>query len=158
VRVRKRRHDWFAAVACALFGADHAYVQPHSGIDANLVAFYAVLSKRVESPALERLAARHVNDLSDEDWEGLRQQLGNQTLLGMSLPAGGHLTHGFRPNISGKLFHHQSYGSIRNISPRCDEVRQRAHGRPLILIAGTARIPARTPGDAGSPMRSARRS
>src|SRR5947209_10641267 len=39
-------------LACALFGADHAYAQPHSGIDANLVAFWAVLSQRVESPAL----------------------------------------------------------------------------------------------------------
>jgi F-type H+-transporting ATPase subunit gamma len=44
-------------LACALFGADHAYAQPHSGIDANLVAFWAVLSQRVESPALERLTA-----------------------------------------------------------------------------------------------------
>ena len=77
-------------LACLLFGADHLYAQPHSGIDANLVAFWAVLSQRVESPALERLAAHHVNDLSDEDWETLRQQLGNQTLLGMSLQAGGH--------------------------------------------------------------------
>src|SRR5713226_8208246 len=64
-------------LACALFGADHAYAQPHSGIDANLVAFWSVLSQRVESPALERLATHHVNDLSDEHWEGLRQQLGN---------------------------------------------------------------------------------
>ena len=37
--------------AKALFGADHAYVQPHSGIDANLVAFWAVLAKHVEAPA-----------------------------------------------------------------------------------------------------------
>ena len=95
-------------LACALFGADHAYAQPHSGIDANLVAFWAVLTQRVESPALKRLAAHHVNDLSDEDWEALRGRLGNQTLLGMSLQAGGHLTHGFRPNISGKLFRHRS--------------------------------------------------
>src|SRR3954471_19458391 len=36
--------------ARSVFGADHAYVQPHSGIDANLVAFWAVLSQRVESP------------------------------------------------------------------------------------------------------------
>src|SRR6201746_2731977 len=35
-----------------LFGAPHAYVQPHSGIDANLVAFWAVLAHRVEAPAL----------------------------------------------------------------------------------------------------------
>ena len=44
-------------LARTLFGADHAYAQPHSGIDANLVAFWAVLSQRVESPALERLGA-----------------------------------------------------------------------------------------------------
>ena len=93
-----------------LFGADHAYAQPHSGIDANLVAFWAVLSQRVESPALERLRAGNVSDLSDAAWEELRQELGNQTLLGMALQAGGHLTHGFRPNISGKLFRHRSYG------------------------------------------------
>ena len=130
-------------LACALFGADHAYSQPHSGIDANLVAFWAVLSQRVESPALQRLAARHVNDLSDEDWEMVRQQLGNQTLLGMSLQAGGHLTHGFRPNISGKLFRHRSY----SVDPDTflldyDVVRQRAHEeRPLILIAGYSSYP-----------------
>jgi glycine hydroxymethyltransferase len=97
-------------LACVLFGADHAYAQPHSGIDANLVAFWAVLSQRVESPALERLRAGNVSDLSDAAWEELRQELGNQTLLGMALQAGGHLTHGFRPNISGKLFRHRSYG------------------------------------------------
>src|SRR5438874_854365 len=81
-------------LACALFGAAHAYGQPHSGIDANLVAFWAVLSQRVEAPALEQFGVNHVNDLSDRDWETLRHQLGNQKLLGMSLPAGGHLTHG----------------------------------------------------------------
>src|ERR1700751_3607035 len=80
-------------LACALFGADHAYAQPHSGIDANLVAFWAVLSQRVESPTLAHLRVGHVNDLSGGEWERLRQQLGNQTLLGMSLEAGGHLTH-----------------------------------------------------------------
>ena len=62
-------------LACALFGAEHAYAQPHSGIDANLVAFWAVLSERVESPALKRLEAQHVNNLSDDDWEGLRREL-----------------------------------------------------------------------------------
>src|SRR5437868_6991327 len=125
-------------LACALFGADHAYAQPHSGIDANLVAFWAVLSQRVESPTLARLGVGHVNDLSGEEWERLRQELGNQTLLGMSLEAGGHLTHGFRPNISGKLFRHRSYG----VDPESslldyDDVRRRAHEeRPLILVAG----------------------
>src|SRR5712671_8114025 len=48
-----------------LFGSPHAYVQPHSGIDANLVAYWAVLADRVESPALKKLGARQVNDLSD---------------------------------------------------------------------------------------------
>src|SRR3954447_25177784 len=43
--------------ARALFGAPHAYVQPHSGIDANLVAFWAILAQRIESPALEKAGA-----------------------------------------------------------------------------------------------------
>ena len=43
--------------AKALFGAPHAYVQPHSGIDANLVAFWAVLAQRIESPALAAAGA-----------------------------------------------------------------------------------------------------
>src|SRR4051795_3421258 len=60
-----------------LFGAPHAYVQPHSGIDANLVAFWAILAHRIESPALEQAGAKHVNDLSDGDWETLRKALGN---------------------------------------------------------------------------------
>src|ERR1017187_8540712 len=44
--------------ARALFGAPHAYLQPHSGIDANLVAFWAILAHRVETPALHRAQAR----------------------------------------------------------------------------------------------------
>ncbi|HZP31220.1 MAG TPA: glycine hydroxymethyltransferase [Acidimicrobiia bacterium] len=130
-------------LACSLFGAAHAYAQPHSGIDANLVAFWAVLSQRVESPALDRLGAGHVNDLTPADWEMLRQSLGNQALLGMSLEAGGHLTHGFRPNISGKLFRHTSYG-VDPATSRIDydEVRRRAREvRPLILVAGYSSYP-----------------
>src|SRR6476659_416021 len=50
--------------AKALFGAPHAYVQPHSGIDANLVAFWSILAQRVEAPALEKAGAKHVNDLT----------------------------------------------------------------------------------------------
>src|SRR3954469_22998027 len=93
-----------------LFGAPYAYVQPHSGIDANLVAFWSILAQHVETPALARLGAKNVNELSEGDWETLRHEFGNQRLLGMSLDAGGHLTHGFRPNISGKMFQQQSYG------------------------------------------------
>ncbi len=53
--------------------------------------------RRSRQPELARLGAKHVNDLSDEDWSKLRLSLGNQRMLGMSLDAGGHLTHGFRP-------------------------------------------------------------
>ncbi|MBA3309780.1 MAG: glycine hydroxymethyltransferase, partial [Nocardioidaceae bacterium] len=52
-----------------LFGAEYAYAQPHSGIDANLVAFWAILNGRVEAPALAEHGVKGVNDLSEEDWE-----------------------------------------------------------------------------------------
>src|ERR1700739_4136511 len=52
----------------SLFGADHASLQPHSGIDANLVAFWAILAKRVEQPALRELGVGHVNDLDPAAW------------------------------------------------------------------------------------------
>ncbi len=129
--------------AKALFGAPHAYVQPHSGIDANLVAFWAILAQRIESPALADAGAKHVNDLSESDWATLRRALGGQRALGMSLDAGGHLTHGFRPNISGKMFEQSSYGT----DPESglldyDLVRARAREfKPLVLIAGYSAYP-----------------
>src|SRR4029079_4722287 len=46
-------------LAKALFGAEHAYLQPHSGIDANLVAFIAILATRVEDRLLERLEGKN---------------------------------------------------------------------------------------------------
>src|ERR1700754_527827 len=52
-----------------LFGAPYAYAQPHSGIDANLVAFWSILAHRVEGPWLEKYGAKNVYDLTDEDWE-----------------------------------------------------------------------------------------
>ncbi len=57
-----------AGHARELFGAPHAYLQPPSGIDANLVAYWAILARRIESPALERAGTQQVNDLSEEDW------------------------------------------------------------------------------------------
>ncbi|MGY1643311.1 glycine hydroxymethyltransferase [Geodermatophilus sp. SYSU D00703] len=128
-----------------LFGAPYAYVQPHSGIDANLVAFWAVLATRVEAPALEKAGVRHVNELTESDWSELRHALGDQRMLGMSLDAGGHLTHGFRPNISGKMFEQSSYGT----DPETGlldyaAVRERAREfRPLILMAGYSAYPRR---------------
>ncbi|HKC27059.1 MAG TPA: glycine hydroxymethyltransferase [Jatrophihabitans sp.] len=129
--------------AMALFGAPHAYVQPHSGIDANLVAFWAILAHRIESPALERAGAKHVNDLTPADWETLRRELGNQRALGMSLDAGGHLTHGFRPNISGKMFEQSSYGTDPETELLdYDAVAAIAREfKPLILIAGYSAHP-----------------
>src|SRR5215207_1152208 len=94
--------------AKALFNAPYAYVQPHSGIDANLVAYWAILADRVEAPALAKVQKRNVNDMTDAEWAELRAAFGNQRMLGMSLDAGGHLTHGFRPNISGKMFDQRS--------------------------------------------------
>ncbi len=128
-----------------LFGAEYAYVQPHSGIDANLVAFWAILSARVEAPALAAYGAKGVNDLSENDWETLRASYGQQRMLGMSLDAGGHLTHGFRPNISGKMFHQRSYGT----DPATglldyDKVAAAAREfKPLILVAGYSAYPRR---------------
>lgn len=129
--------------ATALFNAPHAYVQPHSGIDANLVAFWAILAQRIESPALAEAGAKHVNDLSEEDWSKLRRAFGDQKMLGMSLDAGGHLTHGFRPNISGKMFHQSSYGTDPETGLLdYDEVARKAREfKPLILIAGYSAYP-----------------
>jgi glycine hydroxymethyltransferase len=128
-----------------LFGAPYAYVQPHSGIDANLVAFWSILAHRVESPELEKLGAKNVNELSDADWEELRGKLGNQRLLGMSLDSGGHLTHGFRPNISGKMFHQQQYGTDPETGLLdYDKVRAKAQEfKPLIIVAGYSAYPRR---------------
>jgi glycine hydroxymethyltransferase len=131
--------------ARALFGAEYAYAQPHSGIDANLVAFWAILAHRVELPTLAEHGAKGINDLSEADWEALRHKFGNQRALGMSLDAGGHLTHGFRPNISGKMFHQRSYGTDPTTQRiDYDAVRRTAQEfRPLILIAGYSAYPRR---------------
>jgi glycine hydroxymethyltransferase len=140
-----RIEELAAGHARALFGADHAYVQPHSGIDANLVAYWAILAHRIEAPALERAGAKHVNDLTEQDWEQLRQELGNQRMLGMSLDAGGHLTHGFRPNISGKMFHQRTYGTDP-VTGLLDYTALREIARefrPLILVAGYSAYPRR---------------
>lgn len=128
-----------------LFGAEYAYLQPHSGIDANLVAYWSILAHRVESPALERLGAKNVNELSEADWETLRKSFAEQRVMGMSLDVGGHLTHGFRPNISGKMFHQRSYGTNAE-TQLIDYDKLLADARefkPLILVAGYSAYPRR---------------
>ena len=128
-----------------LFGAEYAYAQPHSGIDANLVAFWSILAHRVETPALAEAGVKSMNDLDEDAWEVLRKKFGEQRMLGMSLDAGGHLTHGFRPNISGKMFHQRSYGTDPE-SQLLDYDAVAAAARefkPLILIAGYSAYPRR---------------
>ena len=131
--------------AATLFGAPHAYVQPHSGIDANLVAFWAILAHRVETPALATAGVRNVNDMSEGDWATLRRAFGDQRMIGMSLDAGGHLTHGFRPNISGKMFHQTSYGTdektgLIDYGAVAELARE---FKPLIVMAGYSGYPRR---------------
>ena len=101
------------------FGADHAYVQPHSGIDANLVAYWAILAHRVQQPFLNEAGAVHADDLESASWDQLRNELHSQRMMGMALDAGGHLTHEFPINISGKLFDQASLlGRSRFRTPR----------------------------------------
>jgi glycine hydroxymethyltransferase len=132
-----------ASHATALFAADHAYVQPHSGIDANLVAYWAILARRIERPFLDQHGARNVDALDPDAWQRLRSEFSSQRMMGMALDAGGHLTHGFRSNISGKMFDQASYG----VDPDSglldyDAIAARAREfRPLILVAGYSAYP-----------------
>ena len=92
-----------------LFGADHANVQPHSGSEANLAVYHAVLN-----PA--------------------------DTILAMSLAHGGHLTHGMKVHISGRLYHIVSYG----VDPKTElidygSVRELARQmNPDLIVAGAS--------------------
>ena len=98
----------------ALFGADHANVQPHSGANANMCAYQAVLNA-------------------------------GDTVLGLSLDHGGHLTHGSPVNASGKLYHFVAY----KVTPGderidMDQVRDLAlEHRPKLIVAGTTSYPRR---------------
>jgi len=95
-----------------LFGAEHANVQPHSGSQANVAVYLALMKP-------------------------------GDTILGMDLSHGGHLTHGSKASISGKYFNATFYG----VSPETemidyDLVQQRAEEvRPKILIAGASAYP-----------------
>src|SRR5690349_4229706 len=127
-----------AELAKALFGAEHAYLQPHSGIDANLVAFIAILATRVEDRFLERLDVKNVSALSDEQFAALRAELHDQRLLGMDYYSGGHLTHGYRFNIFSRMFDARGYTVDRETGLLdLDALRTQLHEvRPLILLAG----------------------
>ena len=85
-----------------LFGAEHAYIQPHSGADANLCAYWAILNAKVQVPALEEMGITNVSNLSRDDWTRIREACHNQRLLGLDYYSGGHLTHGYRQNVSAQ--------------------------------------------------------
>ncbi len=98
--------------ACRLFGAEYANVQPHSGAQANLAVYFALLNY-------------------------------GDTILGMSLSNGGHLTHGSPVNMSGKYFHVVPYG-VRPEDERIDYDQVRAlalEHKPKMIIAGASAYP-----------------
>jgi len=127
-----------AGLARELFGADHAYVQPHSGADANLVAFLAILGVTVEAPALERIGATSPVPVSREQWSQIRDELHGKKLLGMDLSSGGHLSHGYRFHLSSRLFDAHAYTVDREtMLLDLDAVRRQAlEVKPHILLAG----------------------
>jgi len=98
--------------AKALFGADHANVQPYSGSPCNLAVYLAFLNP-------------------------------GDTVMGMSLPHGGHLTHGWDVSVTGKWFHSVHYG-VRKDTGRIDldEVRDVAkREQPKLIWAGGTAVP-----------------
>ena len=97
--------------ACKLFGAEHANVQPHSGAQANLAVYFALLQP-------------------------------GDTVLGMSLAAGGHLTHGSPVNMSGKNYNFVSYGVDDSGRIDYDELRRIAlESKPKLIVAGASAYP-----------------
>lgn len=128
-----------------LYQCEHAYVQPHSGADANLVALWAILIQRIQNPAIEKLGKKSLDELTPEEYETVRQLLINQKLMGMSLNSGGHLTHGYRHNISSKILQAVLY----DVDPQTELLdyavlaKQVAKEKPLILMAGYSAHPRR---------------
>ena len=98
--------------AKALFGAEHANVQPHAGAQANMAVYFAILSP-------------------------------GDTVLGMSLAHGGHLTHGSPVNFSGKLFNFVHYGVDRETEQiDYDELERLAkEHKPKLVVAGASAYP-----------------
>ena len=94
--------------ACELFKMDHANVQPHSGAQANMAVFFALL--------------KH-----------------GDTILGMDLSNGGHLSHGCPVNFSGTYFDAKSYGVDSEGNIDYEDVRKKAHEyKPKLIICGAS--------------------
>jgi glycine hydroxymethyltransferase len=134
-----------SALARELFGAEHAYVQPHSGADANLVAFTAILAAKVQKNFVDKLGEKDIRGLSEEQWRELRKEMGNQKMMALDISSGGHLTHGYRMNISALLFEAHQY-SVSKETGLLDyeEIRRQAlEVKPLLLLAGFSAYPRR---------------
>ena len=135
--------DYACKLACELFGAEHAYVQPHSGADANLCAYWAILNTLVQVPSLEEMGVTNPSKLTKEQWNIIKEKTGNQKLLGLDYYSGGHITHGYRMNISGHMFDTYSY----SVSPTTglldydDILRKAMDVKPLILLTGYSAYP-----------------
>lgn len=126
-----------------LFGAEAAYVQPHSGADANLVAYWAILFQRIQTPEVEKLGKKTLEELTPEEHEKIRMLMLNQKVMGLSLNSGGHLTHGYRHNVSSKMMRAVSY----DVDPKTEVLdysalaKQVQHEKPTILLAGFSAYP-----------------
>jgi glycine hydroxymethyltransferase len=132
-----------AKEACCLFGAEYANVQPHCGSDANLLAYWAILCTRIENPALEKLGVTNLYNLDDTQWKELKDLMGNQRLLTLDYYSGGHLTHGYRHNISSRMFDVYSYSvSEKDGLLDYDEIEKQAMEiKPFILLTGYSAYP-----------------
>lgn len=120
-----------------LFGCEHAYVQPHSGADANWIAFTAILATRIQKPFLEK-RGKKLMELSPEEHEELRKEMLGKRVLAMSLGSGGHISHGYRFNFSSKIFQasHYEVDAKTGLIDYDALEKQAKEERPFILIAG----------------------
>lgn len=122
----------------SIFGCDHTYVQPHSGADANLVAFWSIIVHKVQNKKLEEMGKKRLEELTPKEYEELRKLLVNCKLMGMSLDAGGHLTHGYLHNVSSKMMKAVTY----SIDPKTEQInyadlqKKVKEEKPTILLAG----------------------
>ena len=126
-----------------LFGAEYANVQPHCGADANLLAYWAIITTRIENPLLEKFGETNLYKITDEQWKELKTALGNQRLLGLDYYSGGHLTHGYRYNVSARMFDVSTYSVSRETGLLdYDQIEKQAKEvRPLILLTGYSAYP-----------------
>ena len=130
-------------LACELFGADHAYVQPHSGADANMIAFLTILSAKVEHPLIEEMSEKDVTKMKREDFNRIRTAFGKQKLMALDYYSGGHLTHGYRHNYSSILFDAYTYTVNRQTNRLdLDDLRKQLHEiKPLVFMTGYSAYP-----------------